>query len=38
MIFIKPERTEEMYHQPTHMSVRDVQLREFLREGEKEKR
>ena len=38
MTFTKQERTEEMYHQLTHMSVRDVRLREFLREGESEKR
>ena len=27
-----------MYHQPTHMSVRDVQLREFLREEKKQEK
>ena len=38
MIFIKLEKTGEMCHHHTHMSVRDVRLREFLREGESEKR
>ena len=38
MISIKLEKIEEMYHQPTHMSVNDVQLRESLKEDRKTKK
>ena len=38
MTFTKQERTEEMCHKPTHMSVKDVQLKEFLKEEEKKEK
>ena len=37
MIFIKLEKIEGTCRQHTHMNVKDAQLREFLREEEKNK-
>ena len=38
MIFIKLEKIEENVPWFMHMSVKDVQLKEFLREEEKKKK